>query len=628
MCGILGIASTRAISQQQWLDSGSSNIYHRGPDDSGSWYSEDGLVGLAHRRLSIIDLSDNASQPMVDDVSGNAIVFNGEIYNHRQVRQELCEKNYSFKSNSDTEVILKAYLEWGVGCLDRLVGMFAFAIYDCAKKQIFVARDRAGEKPLFIIQSNGELRFASELKALLADRGLKREINTESLDCYLAMGFIPGERCILKGFQKLPPAHALIYDLNRGTCSVWQYWKLPDLDSRMISGQINESELLEELEFLLEQSISQQLVADVPVGVLLSGGVDSSLITALSARSQQKIKTFTVRFPGAGVLDETKHARLIAHHFGTEHIELEAEATSADLLPRLARQFDEPLVDSSMIPTFLVSQMVRQHCAVALGGDGGDELFGGYGHYSRLNWLQKRLGWLPRPLRIIVSKLAASALPLGFAGGNVRTWLQALGSDLKDGLPLIASYFDEVSRIQLFAYQSADWPICAERIEQARIPQAPDLLQRATRMDFTNYLAEDILVKVDRSSMLNSLEVRAPFLDHRLIEFAFQKVPSHLKATDSSKKILLKKLAARVLPKEFDMKRKQGFSIPLNDWLKEGTWRQLFYDVLLDPQCLFDSKMIATLLSGQAKGAGNGERLFGLVLFELWRREYAVTTLR
>jgi len=306
-------------------------------------------------------------------------------------------------------------------------------------------------------------------------------------------------------------------------------------------------------------------------------------------------------------------------------VELEAQPSTADLLPRLARQFDEPMVDSSMIPTFLVSRLVRQHCTVALGGDGGDELFGGYRHYSRLLWLQEKLGWIPIGFRRRLAGISA-ALPVGFKG---RNWLQGLGAELHTGLPLIATYFDTSSRRHLLGTEArGDGALggVAEEIHRDRIPSDADLLQRATRMDFENYLAEDILVKVDRTSMLNSLEVRAPWLDYRIIEFAFGKVPLRLKATSSQKKILPKMLAQRVLPPAFDLHRKQGFSIPLTAWLQAGPWREFFHDVLLDSGgALFDRGFVAGLLEGQARRGSNSERLFALVLFELWRREYKIS---
>jgi asparagine synthase (glutamine-hydrolysing) len=620
MCGIIGIVSKTPQVQRAWLAIGRDAMTHRGPNDSGEWWSVDGRVGLAQRRLSIIDLSPAGHQPMHDAAGTLSIVFNGEIYNFANLRDELIAKGHGFRSHSDTEVILAAYREWGTECLARFNGMFAFALFDARQQAVFLARDRAGEKPLFYYQVNGVLRFASELKALLADPALPRRIDTTALDCYLAMGYVPGERCMLQGFNKLPPAHALLFDLETGQAKIWRYWQLPDLEAAS-SRPIDEAGLLDELEALLEDAVRSQMVADVPVGVLLSGGVDSSLITAMAVRSSSQVQTFTIGFPGHGKLDETEHARFVARHFGTRHTELMAEPATADLLPRLARQFDEPMVDSSMIPTFLVSQLVRQHCTVALGGDGGDELFGGYHHHSRLIWRQKKLESIPRPLRIGIAVAAEKLLPVGVKG---RNWLQGLGADLDKGLPLNASCFDATTRGRLLAAQSG-WHAQAENVLRSRAPVHNDLLQRTTRMDFAN-LAENILVKLDRASMLNSLELRAPFLDCRLIEFAYGKVPSHLKATAQDKKILLKRLTARVLPSGFDRQRKQGFSMPLGEWLKGGEFRALFNEVLRAPECNFDAGTVDSLLRGQDRGRSNGERLFALVLFELWRREYGVSS--
>jgi asparagine synthase (glutamine-hydrolysing) len=618
MCGIVGIASHAPVGNRAWLAAGRDAMAHRGPDDSGEWWSPDGRVGLGHRRLAIIDLTAAGHQPMHDSSGMLTIVFNGEIYNFLDLKRELQNKGVSFSSHSDTEVILAAYREWGAECIGRLNGMFAFALHDSQRQTVLLARDRAGEKPLFYHHAGGTLRFASELKGLLADPDLPRQIAPESLDCFLTLGNIPGERCILRGFSKLRAAHALLFDIQSGGAEVRRYWAPPELAA---SGPVDEAALLDEVEGLLEDSVRRQLVADVPVGVLLSGGVDSSLITAMACRTAAKLKTFTIRFPGHGGLDETAHARLIARHFGTEHIELEAEPTTADLLPKLARQFDEPMLDSSMIPTYLVCQLVRQHCTVALGGDGGDELFGGYSGYDRMLWMRSRLGGIPAPLRSLISTSAERWLPVGLKG---RNWLHGLGADLERGLPLIGGVFTRTPRKRLMS-QHAGWSLVAESILEQQVPAQADLLQRATRMDFAHYLAEDILVKVDRASMLTSLEVRAPFLDYRLVEFAFGKVPSHLKTTVHDRKILLKRLAARVLPPEFDRQRKQGFSIPLASWLKGGAFRELFEEVLSAPDLAFDRRTVRGLLRGQDRGRGNGERLFALVLFELWRREYRVS---
>ena len=576
---------------------------------------------MGHRRLSIIDLSNAGHQPMVDADGELCIAFNGEIYNYKDLRTELISEGYAYRSFSDTEVILAAYRQWNTGCLTRLNGMFSFAIFDARREQVFIARDRAGEKPLFYVLENGTLTFSSELKGLMMNPGLSRQIDAEAFDCYLAEGYVPGDRCILQGVKKLPPAHAMVFDLNSGQSRIWRYWRMPDYDPSIEAGTVDEDALLDELEALLEDAVRRQLVADVPVGILLSGGIDSSLLTAMALRSNPAVKTFTVCFPEHGKYDEADHAQLIARHFSTEHMQLEAETSTIELLPKLARQFDEPVIDSSMVPTYLVSQMICQHCSVALGGDGGDELFGGYNHYNRLLYLQKYFGILPSWFRRNLANGAQSRLPLGFQG---RNWLQALRSDFKDDLPLIANYYDYGVRRRLVPTQFKNIDL-AEQVRQSRIPKVTDLLQRATRMDFENYLAEDILVKVDRASMLNSLEVRAPMLDHRLIEFAFGKVPSHLKATPASRKVLLKKLANRCLPPEFDSNRKHGFSIPLQTWLKVGPWLDYFREVLLDTrQSTFDHRIVEGLLDGQGKGRANGERLFGLVMFELWRQEYRV----
>jgi asparagine synthase (glutamine-hydrolysing) len=619
MCGLIGIASSVGQYELTWLPIARDTIAHRGPDDAGEWWSDGGHVGLAHRRLSILDLSPLGHQPMHLVERGLSIVFNGEIYNFADLRRDLEALGYAFRSHSDTEVLLAAYAQWGTDCLNRLNGMFAFAIYDAPQQRLFLARDRAGEKPLFYRLDQGTLYFASELKALLAHPSLPRRIDAEALDCYLALGFVPGDRCILEGYHKLPPAHALSFNLRDGSTQVWRYWQLPELEPNADARDADS--LVDELEALLEDAVARQLVADVPVGILLSGGVDSSLVTAMAVRRSDQVRTFSIGFPSHSKFDETPHARLIARHFGTEHVELMAEPTTADLLPTLARQFDEPMVDSSMFPTWLVCHLVRQYCTVALGGDGGDELFGGYSHYSRLLWMQRRLRYLPPMVRRSLAQTAEELLPVGLKG---RNYLQGLDVDLNRGLPQVASYFDSTTRRRLMAGQGHH-PLVAEAIQKAAIPNQTDLLQRATRKDFYNYLAEDILVKVDRVSMLNSLELRAPLLDYRLIEFAFAKVPPALKTTINDKKILLKQLTARLLPPEFDRQRKQGFSIPLGEWLRAGPFRDLFWDTLTSPDCLFDATTVDGLLQGQDRGYSNGDRLFALVQFELWRQAYGAS---
>lgn len=620
MCGIIGIAACNAEINRAMLIAGRDEMLHRGPDDAGIWWSQDGRVGLGHRRLSILDLSPSGHQPMQDTSGVNTIVFNGEIYNHSELRMLLRERGHSFHSNSDTEVILAAYQEWGVDCVSHLSGMFAFALYDSAHRTLFVARDRAGEKPLFYSLSGGSFQFTSELKGLLSNPSFSHKIDHRALDAYLAFGYIPGDMCIVRGVNKLPAAHAMIFDLKDASLKIWRYWEIPQEPHSSPIQSMDKIILLSQFEGLLEDSVRRQLMADVPVGVLLSGGVDSSLITAMAVRASSRVKTFTVGFDGFGRYDESEHARLIASFFGTDHLEMNAGEASPQLLTILAHQFDEPMADSSMIPTYLVSNLVRQHCAVALGGDGADELFGGYSHYDRLIYRSQKIDWLPMVFRGLIARNASAILPIGFKG---RNWLQSLDCDLNSGLPLIATFFDGGARRQLLG--DANWPLVAEDIWKNRIPEAGDLLRRMTQMDFENYMVEDILVKVDRASMLNSLEMRAPFLDHRIVEFAFGRVPSSMKATASQRKIFLKSLAEKILPPQFDRSRKQGFSVPLADWLQSGPWREFFHDVLLDKDSIFNKKTIKRLFYAQDHGCNNAERLFSLVLFELWRREYSMT---
>lgn len=616
MCGLTGCASTEPQSKRAWLSVARDTLVHRGPDDAGEWWSDDGRVGLAHRRLAILDLSPLGHQPMHLPGRQLSIVFNGEIYNFAELRRDLEQRGHRFRSHCDTEVILAAYAEWGDDCLGHLNGMFALAIYDAREQRLLLARDRAGEKPLFYRFHGATIYFASELKALLANDGMPRRINPEALDCYLLLGYIPGELCVLDGYNKLPPAHALSFDLRRGVLKVWRYWEMPEFKS---GAPVNEATLVDELDALMQSAVARQLRADVPVGILLSGGIDSSLVTAMAVRTSSQVRTFSVGFPGHEASDETRHARLVADHFGTEHTELMVEAATADVIPRLAVQFDEPIADLSMIPTYLVSRLVREQCTVALGGDGGDELFGGYSRYSRLLWMQERLlTRIPRRGRVMLAGLAQHLLPVGFKG---RNYLQALNVDFKRDVPLISTYFDAPTRRRLMRGESV-WETPADRRTLAAKPIEPDLVQRATRMDFANSFPEAILVKVDRASMLTSLEVRAPLLDRHLIEFAFGRVPASLKATAHRRKILPKLLTERLLPPEFDRQRKQGFSVPIGMWLQTGPFHDLFWDVLDGSDCIFDRKTVRSLERGQLHGLVNGDRLFALVEFELWRKAY------
>jgi asparagine synthase (glutamine-hydrolysing) len=621
MCGIVGVAGDVRISAES-LVAMRDSMRHRGPDDAGVWWSEDRRVGLGHRRLAIIDLSAAGRQPMTDASGTLQIVFNGEIYNYQALRKELEALGRRFRTATDTEVILEAYLAWGSDCLPRLNGMFAFALYDARHRLLLLARDAAGEKPLFYRVDAGRLVFASEVKALLADPACPRELDVDALDAYLAFGYVPGERCLLRGIRKLPQGHVLTFDVRAGTSRTWAYWALPPHEP----GAATDAELLDELERLLADSVRLRLIADVPVGVMLSGGVDSSLIAAMAARvSSRRIKTFNISFPGYGAFDEAPYARAVARHFGTEHVELAAEPATVDLLPGLARQYDEPIADSSMVPTYLVSRLIRQQATVALGGDGGDELFGGYYQHS---WVQQQNqigGWLPRPVRRAARSAITRLMPVGAKG---RNYLLGLTVDHPFNIVQFNVIFDAGTRQRLLAPLGAGRPAAGgpEAYKAALCLDRATPLQQSTTLDFRTYLPDDILTKVDRASMLCSLEVRAPFLDTRLIDLAFRRVPDRLRATTRERKILLGRLAGRVLPAGLDLTRKQGFVMPLDRWFK-GEWGRFFEDVLTSRDAdLFDRHAVRQLLAGQRRGFSNTSRLFALAMIELWRREYRISS--
>ncbi len=624
MCGIAGIVSRVPFNDRDLLVSMRDTMSHRGPDDAGARWSEDGRIGLAHRRLAIIDLSPAGRQPMGNAEGTVWITFNGEIYNYRELKDDLARRGHRFRTSSDTEVILEAYRAWGVDCLSHLDGMFALALYDSSAQHVLLARDRAGEKPLFYRHTERVLSFASELKALMADPTFHREVDLHGLDHYLTYGYVPGHLCLLGGVSKLPAAHALLYRPGDGDVKIWRYWQLPEAAR---DGADREEDLLEELRELLRSSVRRRLIADVPVGVLLSGGVDSSLITALAAEeSTTPVRTFTIAFPGQGRFNEAAYARLVASHFGTDHTEFAAEPDVMGLLPDLARQYDEPIADSSMIPTYLVSRLIRRHATVALGGDGGDELFGGYWHYSWLQGMGRLRARVPAAIRYIVSRGAAELLPIGTKG---RTYAIGCGGAAANAIAHVDMYFDAAARRRLLA------PGARQRLNGGAPPEAtkvalckPGLstVQQATTVDFSTYMADDILAKVDRASMLTSLEVRAPWLDHRIIEFAFGRVPDGLRATERERKILPRRLGRKLLPAGLDLDRKQGFSIPLDQWLRGDMGH--FVDGVLaeaDPR-LFSAQAIRRLSANHRRGLANGKRLFALAMFELWRREYRVAT--
>ena len=616
MCGIVGYLSNRKPIGAGLLTAMRDALAHRGPDGEGLWLSEDGLVGLGHRRLAIVDLTEGGRQPMASQDGRLLINFNGEIYNHHELRDELRGLGWTFQSASDTEVLLAAYVHWGEAALSRLTGQFAFVIYDRAARTLFAARDRAGEKPFFYRHADHGLVFGSELKALLVHPDMPREADPEALDHYLAYGYVPRGLCLLKSYAKLPAGHKLRYDLESDRLEVEPYWTLPRWDEK---NRQPLNSLVEEFEPLLDTAVRRQLLADVPVGILLSGGLDSSLVAATAARVSGKVTTFTIGFPGHADHDESPIAKRLAGELGTDHVELMAEADTVDLIPRLAAQFDEPIADSSMIPTHLVSRLVRDRATVALGGDGGDELFGGYLHYGWVTPIARARRMGLHHLR--AHRVAAHLIPKSFAGRKMALRLL----DPNDAAVTLSRLAEPGMRRDLIGGKAPADIYAPERQRAALIEGRSDPRERAMALDFLTYMCDDILVKVDRASMLTSLEVRAPLLDHQIAEFAFGRLAPDQRVAGKGRKLLLRRLAKKRLPAWFDSHRKQGFSIPLGAWLR-GPWASLLEDLAADAgNGLLQPDAVRRFIR-----AGGSDRLahqmYQLAILEMWRREYRVTT--
>jgi len=613
MCGINGLVSENATASDAFFDTLRDRLHHRGPDDAGAWRSPCGRVQLGHRRLSILDLSPAGHQPMLSVSGRYAMVFNGEIYNYLELRAELEKLGHHFNSSGDSEVILAAYTEWGEACLSRFNGMFAIVVYDSGDANtpasLFFARDRVGKKPLYIARRNGELAFASELKAIPED--MCGGLNLHALNFYLALGYIPDALCIVDGVAKLPPAHAARYIIESGELRQWRWWLLPELEAQ---GNANVDELLDEAEALMHDAVRLRLRSDVPVGVLLSGGLDSSLVVASAAHASARVKTFTIGFPGSH-LDETDYAAIVARHFDTEHHLLALPQSSLSVLDELAPLIDEPSADSSLIPSYLVSKLTVGHVKVALGGDGGDELFGGYGDYTTAMSDAARFGWLPE-LLFKGAALAAGQLPTGMRG---RNRMYALRGGPYQSLVWGSPYFDAPARRRILSpeavAQLGDDFMAPELFRLGLFMQGRDPVDSMTRTHFGSILPDDFLVKVDRASMAVGLEMRCPLLDYRLVDFAFSRLPSVWKVLGMEGRRLQRRLGQRLLPPQLDIQRKQGFSIPVNEWLRSADSGRLMGLSHGLPGFL-DSNEVARLGAGHLQGRANGSRIFALLMLQ------------
>jgi len=621
MCGIAGIADVAGrVADEALLRAMTSVQAHRGPD--GEAVVCRGPVGLGHRRLAIIDLN-TGDQPMANEDGSIWIVFNGEIYNFHELRRELEARGARFRTVSDTEVILKAYEADGPACVERLRGMFAFAILDERRRRLLLARDRAGIKPLVYAWDGRRLLFGSEIKAILQDPHVDRDLDQEALGDYLTYHYVPAPRTIFRAVRKLPPASTLLLPLDGGEPVVSEYWRLrfaPD-------PHVTESEWIERLRTHLADAVRSHMVSDVPIGAFLSGGVDSSTVVALMAQaSAAPIRTFSIGFDEAD-FDELRFARQVATRYGTDHYELVVKPSALEILPKLAWHFDEPFADSSAIPTYYVAKITREHVTVALSGDGGDENFAGYRRYARAVGLHERLDRGAAALLRRLFRAAASALPVGAPG---QAYAGLLGAGPIDRYRRLVAYQRRETLRRLLSDDLAALARSAASADTfARLVArsgAPDYLTALQYIDVHTYLPGDILTKVDLTSMAVSLESRVPLLDHKLMEFVAT-IPSSLKLRNGTGKYLLKRAMATSLPVEILTRRKMGFGVPLAAWFR-GELRDMTRDVLLSPAArqrgLFRIAEVETLLRTHDAGRRDcSARLWALVCFELWMRQWA-----
>ncbi|HSB67762.1 MAG TPA: asparagine synthase (glutamine-hydrolyzing) [Candidatus Methylomirabilis sp.] len=625
MCGIAGFVGQ---IQPDILEGMLSVLAHRGPDDQGTWLGPG--VGLGMRRLAIIDLA-GGGQPMSNEDGSAWIVFNGEIYNHRSLRPDLEAKGHRFRSRSDTEVILHLYEEEGERCVDRLRGMFAFALWDVSRQTLILARDRVGKKPLYYWHRGNRLLFASEIKALLLDPEVSREVDWEALQHYLAFGYTPAARSIYAQIAKLPPAH--MATLQGDALRLEEYWRLPPPGP---AGRTSKADLTSRVREEVREAVRLRLESDVPLGVFLSGGIDSSaLVACMREVSGGRIATFSIGFGReTASFDEMPFARMVARRFETEHTEEILEPKVADLLPAILRHLDEPFADSSAVPTFVVAQATSRHVKVALSGIGGDEAFAGYPRYLGLH-LSEMYARLPRWVRAVPAAILPRLLQESEASRNWGDWARRFLAGADRALP--ARYIgwtrffdaDHLDRLATPALRDR-WHADPEGRQLAAFAahRPGDARDGAFRVDLSTYLPDDLLVMADRMSMAHSLELRAPFCDHRLIELSLG-IPSAAKMPGLHLKGLLKAAFADVLPREILTHRKQGFMIPLGRWLRTDL-RDILEDLLSPDRIrrrgLFLPDAVERLKHEHLQGIqGHGDRLWTLMMAELWMQAYLDT---
>ncbi len=624
MCGISGLvyADPSHPVDRDLVRRLTATLAHRGPDADGFLFGPG--VALGHRRLSIIDLS-TGDQPIYNEDRTKAVVFNGEIYNFHQVRADLEQRGHGFATASDTEVIVHAWEEYGDACIARLRGMFAIALWDRTRRRLLLARDRVGKKPLYYVNDSERILFASELKALLSDPSVKRLISLEAIDDYLTFGAVPAPRTIYQGIHQLPPAHYLIWE--DGRVRTVEYW---DVKYRQVARR-SETECLEQFESIFSDAVRLRMISDVPLGAFLSGGVDSTaVVAAMSVHSRRPVATTTITFSDSA-FDEAPHARTVAQALGTDHHEVAVEARAVDILPTLVWYLDEPFADSSAVPAYYVSRAARQKVTVALSGDGGDEVFAGYEWRYALNLLESRVrrglpAWLRHgllaPLSTVWPKADRLPRPLRW-----KFFLRNLSLEPENAYFHDMSVFTPADKRRLLTDEfrrtlAGYTPFLGFRRHFDRV-QGLDHLSRILYVDLKTYLPNDILVKMDRMAMANSLEVRSPLLDHEIIEFAAE-LPADMKYRGRTSKYFLKRYTERRAPASVIHRPKMGFSIPLSLWLRTEL-RSTAEDLLLSDRALargyFKPDQIRALWTRhQQHRQEHPHHIWALMVLELWHR--------
>jgi asparagine synthase (glutamine-hydrolysing) len=621
MCGIAGIVAADREGRVDAVDIQSmcAAIVHRGPDDEGIFVR--GPVGLGMRRLSIIDVS-GGRQPIHNEDKSVWVVFNGEIYNFIDLRRELEAEGHQFYTHSDTEVIVHLYERYGPACVERLRGMFAFALYDFRKQLLLLARDRLGKKPLHYAVQDGALYFGSEIKSLLAAAPDLSAIDTEGIGQFLYYGYIPDPYTAFSSIRKLPPGYTLQF--QNGSLRLYKYWDLP----QFCSADLSEQECLDQMERTLVDAVRMRLISDVPLGALLSGGVDSSVVVAAMARvSDAPVKTFSIGFSEAD-FNESDYARAVAARFGTEHHELTIDADLWDTVQFLTGIVDEPFADSSIIPTYHVSRIAREHVTVALSGDGGDELFAGYDHY-RVHWKRRHLDLLPKWIGPAYHRFVYPMIPSKIRSRNLTHNFVLNSRDrFVSGKPLLPLHDEELTVLapEFIRLLSGDGSPAAIMRRYYDDAPATDLVSRMQYTDVKTYLTADVLTKVDRMSMACSLEVRCPLLDHVFVELA-AKLPLAMKMRGGTSKYLLRRLAEQMgVPRHVLYRPKKGFALPLKHWMRAEMKAELSA-VLLEPRTLqrgyFRKEPIERMLREHKRGErDHSAGLWQLLALELWHRNY------